>query len=61
MNQISNVLAIWIIASAFVAIGGVFYLMVKNATEYPSDYDEDLKEYQDINNQLMEGKRDGQL
>lgn len=54
----NNLLNYAIAGAAFFALAGCFYKMWRNATDYPSNYDEDLTEYR---NSLMEGKRNGKL
>jgi hypothetical protein len=54
-------LQIALIAAMIFALAGCFYNMWKNATGYPGSYDEDLHEYTESRNKLMEGKRDGIL
>lgn len=49
------------ISAAVFALAGCFYYIWKEAKDYPTDYDEDLHEYTESRNKLMEGKRDGIL
>ena len=49
------------ISAGIFALAGCFYHIWKEAKHYPSDYDEDLHEYNQSRSKMMEGKRDGIL
>lgn len=49
------------ISAGIFAIAGCLYSIWKGAKDYPTNYDEDLHEYTESRNKLMDGKRDGIL